>query len=1174
MMSEQPAGLEVVPVLSYPRQAEPGRTYLMTVDLRPSAATAWGAGPAEEVLFRCVLNAYPLFRCEAVGDPSLVCHRFGGTYGPARFLLTAADEEVEGTFRLTLANEWGVPVALYESDPIQVRRAVDAASEPSGLQVVRQQAPAPAGPPLSAARVPAPPFAVIGPPGQAAAATYLRKLFPGRPPSPVELHAAVHGLLSGVSAYLSPPVYYSENVGQWEGRTVGGLASDDPDARLPVPTHGVVEVRPFDEPLLGYARGSSAAGLWRQYGKVLLTNGWEFLLLGQDAEGRAAVMERFQLGEAPPKRRLPGGVARAARAAELAAFLARVMEPASLRRLRDHAIVIDARSTLNNRSRPKAAEDLRLFHEWLVDPLGGGLAPGNVTVVLGSPSSRLTAPRYDQLAEALNLTRRGERIYLYLRGGADGTSRPKSLYLSPSGQSGPFVTVARDELVRALQARNAFDEWVVLLHCELTQPKRAAPSLAPIRTNEPQVPHSTLFAAEWLDTSIGGGQATRDLVGALDSPRVSAGVLAKRLRSSPSLSTPGLGNLTIVQEGPPRAAMKLGGVGPTNRARVLVHGIATGHRLIVQSGDDVEVRTSANDFIYLPLAPGRYTLRRQAGRRQTPLEIRGPGVMEVELPSEPEPPEGSNYSFANEIRRVLAHAREESIRLQHDYVGTEHILLALLRSPESAGAVLLRRMGLDTDNIQALVEGAVRRGKATIALGELPYTSRAKKVLEFAMDERRLAGDETIYTDHVLLGLIREQKGIASEVLAVLEATLERALAEEVRGKDEIAAARAGEMREAPVRVRQEPPPPQPPTSREPLRAGLGRFARESRGPFGTSYNFTDRVRRALAMAREEAVRLQHDYVGTEHILLGLLREGAGVGVAILYTLDVDIDLLFTAVEDMLRRGKSLIALGELPYTARAKKVLEFAMSEARELKHTHIGTEHLLLGLIREEKGIAAEVLRLHDVTEQRARGEVVWLTRLESAAVPAEIQAYGPTFPIPGSNPPVRLTESEPLRFALRLAESAARVRETKVNPEHLLQGLLDSPGGIAPAVLHHLQVNGEQLREEAGAVRRARVRGMPGQPLAYSTAASAVLREMARIASAIGSGYVGTQHLLLALVRRGKPEAAGMLLHDHGASADAIVSMLRRLDIVLLAGEEADRVRPPAPPPGRGAIDPRGL
>src|SRR5213592_4998657 len=138
-------------------------------------------------------------------------------------------------------------------------------------------------------------------------------------------------------------------------------------------------------------------------------------------------------------------------------------------------------------------------------------------------------------------------------------------------------------------------------------------------------------------------------------------------------------------------------------------------------------------------------------------------------------------------------------------------------------------------------------------------------------------------------------------------------------------------------------------------------------------YNFTDRVRKVLQMAREEAARLHHEHVGTEHILLGLIREGEGVGAAVLINLNVDLEEISQRIEEMVKQGKAAASAGpDLPYTSRAKKVLEFAMSEARELNHRYVGTEHLLLGVLREEKGIGAQVLREAGVTLETARSEV----------------------------------------------------------------------------------------------------------------------------------------------------------------------------------------------------------
>src|SRR5215475_7290859 len=161
-------------------------------------------------------------------------------------------------------------------------------------------------------------------------------------------------------------------------------------------------------------------------------------------------------------------------------------------------------------------------------------------------------------------------------------------------------------------------------------------------------------------------------------------------------------------------------------------------------------------------------------------------------------------------------------------------------------------------------------------------------------------------------------------------------------------------------------------------------------------YNFTERVRKVLAMAREEAARLHHEYVGTEHILLGLIREGEGVAAAVLQNLSVDLDEIQQKIEETVKKGKAAQTTGpDLPYTSRAKKVLELAMSEARELNHSYVGTEHLLLGLLREEKGIAAQVLTDAGVNLEAARAETLRIlgTEMPQGNTPTSQQGSGST-------------------------------------------------------------------------------------------------------------------------------------------------------------------------------------
>jgi len=141
-------------------------------------------------------------------------------------------------------------------------------------------------------------------------------------------------------------------------------------------------------------------------------------------------------------------------------------------------------------------------------------------------------------------------------------------------------------------------------------------------------------------------------------------------------------------------------------------------------------------------------------------------------------------------------------------------------------------------------------------------------------------------------------------------------------------------------------------------------------------YNFTERVRTILAVARDETVRLDHDYVGPEHILLGLLVEGEGVAAAVLQNLDADPNAMRAAVERTVKRGgRNTFSGPDLPYTSRGKKVLELAMAEATGLRHQYVGTEHLLLGLLRGEQGIATQVLTDAGVGLEPARAEVLRL-------------------------------------------------------------------------------------------------------------------------------------------------------------------------------------------------------
>jgi hypothetical protein len=138
---------------------------------------------------------------------------------------------------------------------------------------------------------------------------------------------------------------------------------------------------------------------------------------------------------------------------------------------------------------------------------------------------------------------------------------------------------------------------------------------------------------------------------------------------------------------------------------------------------------------------------------------------------------------------------------------------------------------------------------------------------------------------------------------------------------------------------------------------------------------FTDRARRVIVLAQEEARMLNHNYIGTEHILLGLVREGEGVAAEALESLGISLDAVRQQVEEIIGQGQHAPS-GHIPFTPRAKKVLELSLREALQLGHNYIGTEHILLGLIREGDGVAAQVLVKLGADLNRVRPRVIELT------------------------------------------------------------------------------------------------------------------------------------------------------------------------------------------------------
>jgi len=163
---------------------------------------------------------------------------------------------------------------------------------------------------------------------------------------------------------------------------------------------------------------------------------------------------------------------------------------------------------------------------------------------------------------------------------------------------------------------------------------------------------------------------------------------------------------------------------------------------------------------------------------------------------------------------------------------------------------------------------------------------------------------------------------------------------------------------------------------------------------------FTDRAKKVMNLARQEAQRFNHEYLGTEHILLGLVQEGSGVAANVLRNMTIDLAKIRTEVEKLVKTGPSMVTMGQLPFTPRAKKVLELSMEEAGNLGHNYIGTEHLLLGLIKENEGIAAKVLTNLGVKLEDVREEVLEFLGAEHSEDEEEEQAEQPIGGQPGTS------------------------------------------------------------------------------------------------------------------------------------------------------------------------------
>lgn len=449
--------------------------------------------------------------------------------------------------------------------------------------------------------------------------------------------------------------------------------------------------------------------------------------------------------------------------------------------------------------------------------------------------------------------------------------------------------------------------------------------------------------------------------------------------------------------------------------------------------------------------------------------------------------------FTDRARKIMQYAHAEAQRLQRNEVGSEHVLLAIVKEGSGVAANVLKALGVQPRQIIGEIEGLFRSNDLT---GDLKIGPQVKIALGYAMEEARNLNHEYIGTEHILLGLVRDEEGTAARITRKLGLRLSAvrnevlAILGEPHKEESLAYSRGPTARKGRLDVASwlltvvawdgflpalvlllptliEVVIPNNRGAIEitavllPITAfflrflfgkrhiasnhcgimvqrvqfvvfvvGIivlaliecvvvlthimpkgfiwahgsdrivwavlastylismiiamypGRMKSASVSPGSQAHTrsvstygygrFTDRARKVMQLANQEAQRLENEYIGTEHILRGLVKEGGGVVADVLKRLGVQLHAIILEIEKCEQRGDIADLMGRLPETPRAKKVIEYAMRESLDLRDDHVGTEHILLGLLREDEGFAAQVLMNLGLRLERVRAEI----------------------------------------------------------------------------------------------------------------------------------------------------------------------------------------------------------
>jgi ATP-dependent Clp protease ATP-binding subunit ClpA len=336
--------------------------------------------------------------------------------------------------------------------------------------------------------------------------------------------------------------------------------------------------------------------------------------------------------------------------------------------------------------------------------------------------------------------------------------------------------------------------------------------------------------------------------------------------------------------------------------------------------------------------------------------------------------------FTDRARKVMKLANQEAHRFNHQYIASEHILLGLIREGAGVAANVLRNLGIDLGRIQLEVEKAVQSETIKLATGKLPLVPRAKRIIEDSINEAHNLGHNYVGTEHLLLGLMREENGLATRVIAGKGLTLEQVRAEIRELLADNSKPDGPQPVEQVARWTDRAVPELPGKHGDQTdRAGV---LPESTAEYVNYERFTDRARKVMQLANQEAQRFKHEYIGTLHILLGLVMEGEGVAAHMLKNVGLDLRKIRLEVETIVQPGPCILYMGKLPMTPRAKWLIKGSIEEARSLNHNYVGTEHLLLGLLRDQDSVAGQIFMNLGLNTDQLRERVLKLLGNNMAA------------------------------------------------------------------------------------------------------------------------------------------------------------------------------------------------